>query len=607
MGLCACVLCCKSLSGNAKELLSICNEFNSRNLNVERVLAKSDAITEAAVAVTVGELTQRRILEHTELLTDAFASADEFLEKIRAAGGHAGPGGRVKVGHNKDKDSNDDDKKEKEDLDDLKDAYSLVRREEELDADGTDGSHDDSPPVSWTPLQLWRTLDFITTSAHKVVPFSDLRDQIFDGYGEPIVDLISHDILGFELTERERGGGDREALWFISTASPCVGTAFEKMRSSPRWQSRMKELERSIQHEAMVRDIETDQAKISEHEHRIEVKNPANLIIQMRRSSDWGKTWGSALATPFIPPYLSQVVYDAKVDTLVGVGPCPGSKPPPSDGADAHAGLPFPCATKSTDEGTTWSSMVPTGKGNGIYGRGEGGGGIAMASTGNILSPFGVSNASDPKQPATNRVLISADHGGTWTVGGPTPLLVDGQPKPWGECMVAELANGSVVLTSRLGVAMNAASRWRAFTISHDGGTSWENAWTFPANQPFDVGFGPGYNCEHGLLSAHGKTKLLLSKPTATLHGDAHGAPHSRCSPGSCVYRRNLTISSSDNGGATWSMASWGLIYPGRVAYSDMAELPDGRIAVVFERGTAAGEYQYLSVAIVTPPWAASA
>lgn len=122
--------------------------------------------------------------------------------------------------------------------------------------------------------------------------------------------------------------------------------------------------------------------------------------------------------------------------------------------------------------------------------------------------------------------------------------------------------------------------------------------------QAFDIGFGPGYNCEAGLLSAHNRTKLLLSKPTATLRGDSTGAPHSRCSPGSCVYRRNLTIAESDDGGTSWSILPWGLIYRDRVSYSAMAELPNGRIAVVFERGTEAEEYRYLSVAIASPPWA---
>lgn len=59
----------------------------------------------------------------------------------------------------------------------------------------------------------------------------------------------------------------------------------------------------------------------------------------------------------------------------------------------------------------------------------------------------------------------------------------------------------------------------------------------------------------------------------------------------------------SADGGASWSIPPWGLVYPGRVAYSDMVEMPSGRIAAVFERGTPNEEYRYLTVALVDPPW----
>ena len=107
------------------------------------------------------------------------------------------------------------------------------------------------------------------------------------------------------------------------------------------------------------------------------------------------------------------------------------------------------------------------------------------------------------------------------------------------------------------------------------------------------------------MISAKAGTKLLLSKPTAQVGGDSSGkrpdcAAHTQ---GSCPYRRNLTISFSEDGGASWAIQPWGLVYPGRVAYSMMAELPDGRIAVVFERGNPAEEYRYLSLAVVDPGW----
>ena len=80
-------------------------------------------------------------------------------------------------------------------------------------------------------------------------------------------------------------------------------------------------------------------------------------------------------------------------------------------------------------------------------------------------------------------------------------------------------------------------------------------------------GFGPGYNVMGGLTTAKDKSVLLLSKPTANLHGDSSGkrpncAAHTQ---GSCAYRRNLTLAQSLDGGASWSVQPWGLIYPGRI------------------------------------------
>ena len=167
-----------------------------------------------------------------------------------------------------------------------------------------------------------------------------------------------------------------------------------------------------------------------------EPKNPSdpkNLVIQLRRSTDWGGTWGPVLPQPFPPPYLSQVIYDPQQDVVVSVGPCPGSHPPPSDSLSVSSGCgaPFPCWSRSTDEGTHWSPFTPAGTGNGTYGGAEGSLGTAALSNGNLLSPFSVKNCSDPKASQVNRVLISADHGKTWQVGGPTPSIVDGKQKPW--------------------------------------------------------------------------------------------------------------------------------------------------------------------------------
>lgn len=328
----------------------------------------------------------------------------------------------------------------------------------------------------------------------------------------------------------------------------------------------------------------------------------ANRSVYLRRSTDWGGTWSDPIPQPHLGGKdLAQFIYNPGTGAILSMAPPPA--PEGGGGGCTPSPLcsrPYSCASVSYDDGETWSAPHPAGcLGNASGGSGEGCSGITL-STGRMLSPAGFGPG--------NRVIFSSDGGRTWQSGGATPPLPSSQG--WGEAAVAELANGSVVLTSRL---KSFYGHWqvyplqRAFSISHDGATTWEKSWAFPAAQPFGVGFGPGYNVENGLASADRKTKLLLSKPTATLHGDSSGS-RPRCGPhtqGSCPYRRNLTVAVSGDGGASWAIEPWGLIYEDRAAYSDLVELPDGRVAVVFERSNSSEEeYRYVSVAIVTPHWA---
>lgn len=226
----------------------------------------------------------------------------------------------------------------------------------------------------------------------------------------------------------------------------------------------------------------------------------ANLTISMRRSSDWGKSWEPAIQQPFPNPSLPTIVYDAGRKKLVSRGYCtpgPGSGATSGAGAgrggvtssrQAEGGCPAlaTCSWHSADQGRTWSGPTKAG----AFGSGEGCGGMVLSS-GTILMPAGLVNCSG-HGPSFNVALISTDGGATWRAGGATPLLPTGQG--WGEAMVAELSNGSVVLNSRLSwwLGRHHARIQTAFAISHDRAASWDRVWSFPGDQPFDVGFGPG-------------------------------------------------------------------------------------------------------------------
>lgn len=233
-----------------------------------------------------------------------------------------------------------------------------------------------------------------------------------------------------------------------------------------------------------------------------------NRSVWLRKSTDWGVTWRAPQPQPHLGAQdLGQFIYDPKTDTILSMGPPPGLFPwggPCRPRPGCHR--PYSCMSKSTNSGDTWTAATPVGchSGNHTGETNEGCGGVAL-SNGDILAPAGSQKGGG------NFVIISSAEGGSnytrWLPGNATPPLPSKQG--WGEAMVAELANGSVVLTSRLS-GVRKVPHWeflpiqRGFSISHTGGRTWAKSWSFPADQPFDVNFGPGYVrlCLLGRVSA---------------------------------------------------------------------------------------------------------
>lgn len=241
-------------------------------------------------------------------------------------------------------------------------------------------------------------------------------------------------------------------------------------------------------------------------------------------------------------------------------------------------------ATKSEDDGRTWatpqeitSQVRPghwkrywTGPGHGIQLRyGTHAGRLVMPSY--HLEPY----RPDGPDICHSHAVYSDDHGASWHIGGNTPqghgieeIVFEAGWWPNGfvwagcECLAAELHDGELYLTVRNQVAY--AGR-KAYARSYDGGESW----TPLALQP-EL---PGPRCQSGLLrltnaTAPERDHLLFTGIASS--GDPGG-------------RRDLTLYQSVDGGLTWPRAQ--VLHPGPSGYSDLCELPDGRVLCVYEAG----------------------
>ena len=151
--------------------------------------------------------------------------------------------------------------------------------------------------------------------------------------------------------------------------------------------------------------------------------------------------------------------------------------------------------------------------------------------------------------------VIYSDNGGeTWQLGGRTPK------DQVNECSVAELSDGSLLLNMRNYERKKNQVRQEA--ISRDGGLSWEK-------QKFVKAL-PEPRCQGALLGLQrqekGKNVVLFSNPLDPEN------------------RRNMRISISRDDGRSWKRNVE--VYKGPAAYSDMVELKDGMVMILYEAGT---------------------
>lgn len=166
-----------------------------------------------------------------------------------------------------------------------------------------------------------------------------------------------------------------------------------------------------------------------------------------------------------------------------------------------------------------------------------------------------------------SHVIYSDDHGATWQLGGSSP------EHQANECEVVELAGGRLLLNMR---NYDAATRRRQRALSGDGGLSWRD-------QRFDVAL-PEPICQASIERVRWPD------------GDRAGVI-AFCNPASESSRAAMTLRLSFDEGDTWPASA--LLHAGPSAYSDLAMLADGRVACLYEAGSAS---PYESIVFQSPP-----
>jgi len=306
-------------------------------------------------------------------------------------------------------------------------------------------------------------------------------------------------------------------------------------------------------------------------EGRKEGRGDAGYIdIVLKRSTDNGKTWSEQM-----------VLWDDEDNTCGN--PCPVVDEETGEihlllthnlGSDHESDIIHKTSEstrtvwvmKSSDDGKIWTDpqditsttkkkewgWYATGPGNGIQIKhGPRKGRLVIPCDHSYDDPEG--NVRNGPYEYGSHAIYSDDHGKTWQLGGTIRPKVN-------ECQVVELAdgNGTLLMNMRSYFGENK----RTHSLSYDGGLSW--------TRPNTVDELVEPVCQASILryrwpEAEEKGALVFLNP-ATSGG-----------------RRNMSLRMSFDEGKTWPLIR--TVFPGPSAYSSIAKLDDGKVALFYEGG----------------------
>lgn len=217
--------------------------------------------------------------------------------------------------------------------------------------------------------------------------------------------------------------------------------------------------------------------------------------------------------------------------------------------------------TKSTDGGATWSAPMMLNsqvKGSGEYFYGVGPGGSIVTSTGRIIFPcYTYANGADGK----TSVIYSDDGGETWMRSADMNV------------QTSEASISEVTLNGQKYLYM--FTRHGGYFVSSDNGTTWSNQKS--------SGISYTTSCE---LSTLTYSKTINGRPAILLSAPTNNRTTGKIFVGLVQDDQsiNWTYTYAVNGSGTYQ-------------YSDLAELSDGSIGLLYEDGSASITYKTISIA----------
>ena len=238
--------------------------------------------------------------------------------------------------------------------------------------------------------------------------------------------------------------------------------------------------------------------------------------------------------------------------------------------------------TGSDDGGMTWSAlrditdmMPPAQHTVVVFGSGEG---IQLqrgAYKGRLIIPGG-----DHRGRRFVYAFYSDDGGETWKYGESAPYPDDMGRRNRLSCetAMAELSDGTVLLNSR----STAGYRYRAWSC--DGGQTW-------TRMELDMQL-PSVGCNSGLITVRDpkdrdKSLVIYAGPV--------GPDPAKGQTG--TSRQNGTVFVSFDGGKTWPTRR--LAVPDSFGYSSLAQLKDGRVALIYETHEAGSDNPWSKISVV--------